>query len=304
MFNSDEQRQFEEQNRRWADGLRQTIGDSWRKPIAARLGYQAEDGVTYVPVESERTDEAFKYYFSEAGGTSFQGEAFLLSGALEKWQIVYGAPILIRRNVLNSEWEITGIDSRWAAQFFDGVDQDDGVIITYPKVGMGLLTQASPPSMKALVLSGAYRYGQVTRIYETQSTVDWGVAPYNSYVPAINLKQRYVLVQIDFATGLLGYKYGSEIASAVTPMQAYQANIALGDDSILPAVDSGYFRSGYVRLTKGMTRITKANLWPLQDYLILGGSGPNEVANVLDKIVTSGGEVVVDSLTGNVVYIT
>jgi hypothetical protein len=300
-MSNEEDQSFDEQLHRFEETAKIIIGDVWRKPQSARLGYQADDGTTHVIVEQERTDQPFKYYFSEAGGTSFQGEAFLLPGALAKWQIKFNAPILIKKNVLNGEWEIIGIDSRWAAQFFDGSDQDDGVIISYPKLGPGLLTQTNPPSMRALVLDGAYNSGGVLRYHETQSTIDWTDS---AYIPTGNLRQRYVLVQIALNTGLLTYKYGSEIASSLTPVQTYKQNLALGGDAILPALDENNFRCGYIRLIHGMVRITKANIWSIQDYLLLSG-GSLAASNILDKIVTDSttGEVVVDSVTGNVVYI-
>ncbi len=301
MTDEIDMREFEEQNNRFDGALRHVVGNVWKKPVPARLGYQDETGEIHVEVETERTDQPFKYYFSEAGGQSKQGEAFLAANALEKWQIKFGAPILVRKHVLTDEWEITGVDSKWAAQFFEGSEQDDGVIISYPKLSPGLLTQTNPPSMRCLILEGSYGIGAVRRIYETQSTVDWSQTPYNANIPVINLRQKYVLIQIDFLTGVLDYKYGAEINSSITPIQAYKQNLALGDDSILPALDTGYFRCGYVRLIKGMTRITKANIWPLQDYLVIG-SGLTDAYIAIDSIVTSEGEVVVDSITGNVVY--
>lgn len=295
-------REFDDQNNRFEGALRKSIGNVWKKPVPAKLGYQDEAGQTHVQVEEDRTDQPSKYYFSEAGGQSKQGEAFLAANALEKWQIKFGAPILVRKHILTNEWEITGVDSKWAAQFFEGSDEDDGVTISYPKLSPGLLTQTNPPSMRCLVLEGSYGTGLIRRIHETQSTVDWSQTPYNAFVPTINLRQRYVLIQINILTGELGYKYGTELVSSVTPMQAYKLNLAIGDDSILPALDEGFMRSGFVRLVKGMSRITKANIWPLQDYLIMGNTTA-DIKSSLDDIVTSCDYGIVVDNSGNVIYI-
>jgi hypothetical protein len=298
---SDNERRDAEQLQRFKEALSRAFGNTIRKPVSVRLGYQNETGATFIRVPEDRTDQPHRYYFHEAGGNSFQGEAFLQTGALAPWQIRYGTPIRIRKDPLSGEWEIISLDTRYAAQFFADVSEDDGVLIPYDKLAPGLLTQTDPPSMKARVLAGAYRYGNGWKYYNTQETVDWSQPPYNANVPSEPLKARFVLVQLEYTTGFLDYKYGAIVANSTTNAQAYQINEAAGDNSILPLVDTGYFRCGYVRLVFGMDRILRGkHTWALQEYLVLAsGEG------VLDNLVIDDetGNLVSDSVTGDAVYI-
>ena len=289
---------------RFKTALRTVLGDTLRRPKAARLGYQNESGESFLEVPRQRSDEPQKYYFHEAGGTSFQGEAFLQPGALPSWMIRYGTPVQIKKDPLSNQWEIIALDSRFGAQYFIGTDQDDGVFIPYNKLAPGMLTQTVPSSMQARVLAAAYSSEGVLRYYETQNTVDWSVAPYSTNIPTTNLRQKFVLVQLEYATGILSYKYGVVVPSSWSNKQAYDANIVAGDDSILPQVDTGNFRAGYVKLVYGMTRITRTdNIWAIQDYLSLGSGGGK--AAIINSIVTDpvDGSVVVDPVTGNVVFV-
>lgn len=278
--------------------MQSALGNSVRLPIAAKLGYKDSNGVIYLPVPDERTDQPDRYYFHQASGTEFQGEAFLKAGTLENWMIRYGTPIRLERDKLTDEWEIVGIDTRYAAQFFQSVTQDDNVFYTYNKLAPGLLTQSTPVSMRARVLAGAYTSGTLWRYHRTQETVDWSLSPDNANVPTTNLRARFVLVQINFDTGNLAYKYGNEVDLAVSFTQAYQLN----DINILPVIDDGYVRCGYIKLVANMTQITNANIIPLQDYLSLGG-GAEPDYSILDAIVIdNNGDVVTDLVSGTVVY--
>lgn len=297
MMNGNEFRKNREQIEQFKKQLYDVIGDSFRNPISARLGYQDDSGATLLKVPSERTDQPAKYYFHEAGGTSFQGEAFLQSGAMAAYQVRYNAPIRLLKDPLSGEWEIIGIDSRYAAQFFAGVAENNNIIYPYSNLAPGLLTQTEPPSMAAKVLGGHYRQGNTWKFHNTQQTINWGVAPYNTNVPTTNATARYVLVQIHFDTGELLYTYGDEISISLSNLQAYALNESRGDNSIYPAPNTDYLMTGFIRLVRGMTRITSSDhIWAAQEYLG-GGSGS---AAILDRIVTSGGEVVVSG--GNVVY--
>lgn len=294
----------EAQNERFKAALRQVLGDTLKKPIGVRLGFLNDNGEAFLEVPRQRSDEPQKYYFHEGGGTTFQGEAFLQPGALPNWMIRFGTPVQIKKDPLSREWEIIALDSRYGAQYFIGTDNDDGVFIPYNKIAPGMLTQTVPASMKARVLEAAYSSNGALRWYQAQETVDWSVAPYSANVPTTNLRQVFTLVQIAYSTGILSYKYGLQVPSSWSNQQAYDANLTAGDDSILPSVDPDNFRSGYVKLIAGMTRITRSdNIWAIQDYLSLGGSGGKEA--ILDSIVTDplDGSVVVDPVTGNVVFV-
>lgn len=293
-----EDRQFQKLVDKFKEDLKNVLGDAIRRPISARLGYKNDQGEILRKVPQDRTDQPNKYYFHEAGGTQFQGEAWLQPSALSPWQRRYNAPIRIKKDPLSGEWEIVGVDSRYAEQFFDGVSQDDGVIYPYSKLAPGLLTTTIPLSMTARVLPALYRLSDSSKYFETLKTIDWGEAPHNSNIPTRTIRARYVLVQVDFANDTLGYKYGLEFPSAYSFRQV----LALDGNSgtYIPQPDTEQFSSGYIKLQGGMTEISQDNIIPLQQYVTL--TSEEGVASALDSIVTDGGSVVVDSETGNVVY--
>lgn len=296
--NSLDQKKDREQLERFKAQWIEIMGDSLRNPVSARLGYQDDSGATLLKVPSDRTDQPSKYYFHEAGGSSFQGEAFLQPGALAPNQIRFGAPIRLQKDPLSSEWEIIGIDSRYAAQFFAGAAENTNIIYPYPNLAPGLLTQTDPPSMAAKVLFGNYRSGNVFKVVKTQQTINWGISPHNAHVPTTNATARYVLVQVKFSDGSLVYSYGDEISISLSNFQAYDLQVSRGDNSIFPAPLTDHTMAGFIRLVRGMTRITAADhIWALQEYL--GGSGGGDTS-VLDRIVVSGGDVVTSG--GYVVY--
>ena len=299
MAEKNERLKNQEQLNRFREAMVKTIGNAIRKPIAARLGYQDENGAIFVQVPDDRTDQPNKYYFHDAGGTGYQGEAWLQPGALQQWQIRYNAPIYIRKNPLTGEDEIIGIDNRYAQQFFIDTGEDDGVIYPYDKLAPGLLTVTTPFTMKARVLTGAYRLGQSFKYIATQETVDWGALPDSANVPTTNLRGRLALVQVDFANGTLEYKYGDEFPAQLTFDQIL--DLDNNTNVYVPLADDDHFRAGYVKLTANMTQITRDNIIALQEYLTLADADSGTQA--LDKIVTANGNVVVDVVTGNVVYV-
>lgn len=298
MANED-QRKDREQLQRFEESLKTTIGDAIRKPISARLGYQDENGLILVKVPSTRSDQPNRYYFHEAGGTSFQGEAWLQPGAVAPWQIRYNMPIRIHKDPLSGEWEIIGVDSRFAQQFLDGVTEEDETIYFYEKLAPGLLTTTTPRSMAARVLPGAYRLGDEFKYIGPLLTVDWGQPPNDANVPTNVMRSRYALVQVDFDAEALSYKYGNEFPKGYSFQQVL--DLDGGTNTYTPQPDPDNFMVGYVELSGGLTTIQRRNIIPLQQYLSLTSVEDSLV--ILDNIVTSGGEVVVDPATGNVVYV-
>lgn len=299
MANREEKRKDEEQLQKFRDALTQTLGDAIRKPMSARLGYQDENGEIFVQVPDTRSDQPNRYYFHEAGGTPFQGEAWLQPGAMSAWQIRYNMPVRIRRDPLTGEWEIIGIDSRFAQQWLDGVTEEDETIYFYEKLAPGLLTATTPNTMTAKVLPAAYRLGDDFKYLGPFTTVDWGVAPDDANVPTNVTRSRYALVQVDFANETLSYKYGDLFPKGYSFRQVVALDAGTGD--YLPDPDPDHFMSGYVELSGGLTVIQRRNIVPLQQYLTLVSVADN--AAFLDSIVTADGDVVVDPDTGNIVYI-
>ena len=284
--------------RRFKDALGNAFGETIKKPFAAKLGFQNADGERFIEVPSNRTDQPNKFYFHEAGGTSYQGEAFMQPGALKDWQIMFGTPIRIKRDPLSKEWEITALDSRYAQQFFDGVTQDDTAVYGYNKLAPGLLTTTIPISMQAKVLFGAYRLGDVFKYVPTITTIDWSVSPYNTNIPTSPLQARLVLVQVNYDDGILEYKYGDTFPSPLSFSQIITLDANTG--TYIPQADAGKFRAGFIRLNYGIIEIKRDNIIPLQEYLAI--QSPNAGQNALDTIITWGGDVVVDSISGSVVY--
>lgn len=305
MAQSPEALELKERTRRFKDAMRRTIGYSIQKEQPKRLGFQDSEGSTLLLVPAGRRDQPDQYYFHEAGGTGYQGQAFLQPGALEDWQIRYGTPILIKRNAVSGEWEITGLDTRYAAQFFNDVDVDSRLIVTYENIAPGLLTSTDPNSMQARVLSGSYRSGAQKKFFETQLTVNWGEAPANSNLPQTSSTSRYTLVQLDFETGGLSYKYGNNFPSTLSRGQIFNINQEEGNNLYFPQPDTDFFACGYIRLSTKQIQISRQDIWPLQDYLSLGGAGsPNVATDVLNRIITkkSDGHVLTSKITGNVIY--
>lgn len=305
-----EDREFRDQLNKFKSVLAETFGDAIRKPVPAKLGHKDANGQTFIKVPDERTDQPDRYYFHAAGGNSFQGEAFMQPGALAEWQIRYGAPVRIRRDPLSGEWEIIGIDARFAAQYFDGVDQiEDAAVIPYSQVGVGMLTQTTPPSMRALVLEGFYRIGQEQVWSPGGQTADFSLSPQAANIPTTPNKARWALVQFNFDTEALSYKYGTQTTPAyLTFPQVYALeDAAVTAGTYLPSPDDRCFRCGYIKLVYGMTRILRrGHLWSYPELLTLGGGTASEetIEDILDRIVTirSTGEVAVMRSTGNVVY--
>lgn len=296
---NEENRRDQEQLQKFKDAMIKTLGDAIRRPMSARLGYQDSQGRILVKVPDERTDQPNRYYFHEAGGTAFQGEAWLQPGALLPWQIRYNAPIRVKKDALSGEWEIVGVDSRFAQQFFAGVTEEDENLYFYESLAPGLLIATTPPSMAARVLPGAYRVGSEVKYIETLNTVNWSQAPASSNVPTLAVRSRYVMVQVDFENQALSYKYGAEFPSGTSFRQVLAFDNNTG--TYIPNPDPGHFMSGLIELKGGMTVIQRANIIPLQQYLTLAST--DDAIVVLDNIVTWDAHVVIDSETGNVVYI-
>lgn len=298
MTIKDESKKLQEDNRRFKEALLTALGDTLRKPMSAKLGYQNSLGEQFIKVPDSRTDQPDKYYFHEAGGTGFQGEAFLKSGSLEKWQQRYGTPIYIQKHQVSGEWEIIGLDTRYANQFFSGVEEDDNVLVPYHNIAPGLLTTTLPPSMQARVLEGAYRIGNNTYYVPSQLTIDWSDVTYSGNIPTTPLKAKFVLVQIEPVAGTLSYKYGSEFPSSYSNKQVFDLDNDFGTGTYIPLVDDLNFRCGYIRLVYGITSIQRNNIWAIQDLLTLASAD-----STLDKIVVAEGQVVVDRDSGTVVFV-
>lgn len=281
---------FEKQLRQFETDMSSALGDAIRKPVPAKLGYIDSNGNTLIKVPAEIRDEPNLYYFSQAGGQSFVGQAFLQEGAMEKWQIRYGAPIRVRKDPISGVWEIIGLDARYAAQFFAGIVPEEILIVNLDQMSPGLLAPDSPVSMRARVLKAPYDNGNEWKFINTQQTQDFTG---NINIPTNPATAKYALVQLDFDTETLSYKYGDEIVANLTFEQVYSIQKTNGNDQYLPDKDAGMFRVGYIKLVSGMTSITRNNIWTLQSYISTGGG--SAVENIViddDGVVVDDNEVV------------
>lgn len=273
--------------------MKDILGDTMRKPISARLGYIDDEGQEYLDVPTTIADQPSQYYFSNAGGQAFVGQAYLQDGAIAEWQLRVGAPIRVKKDVINDTWEIIGLDVIYSAEYFDGVDQESVTLIPLRRFAPGLLTSTIPYSMRAIVIGGAYDVGDEFRYVNTLETVDWSTSPYSANVPDVGLAV-FVLVQIDVNNGVLEYKYGSEMPASTTFEQAYNFQISNSLTGILPEKDVGRFRCGYVKLAGGMTAIDRRkNIWSIQQVLGSSSTGDDLADTLFPRIVTDGDNVVV-----------
>lgn len=277
------------------------FGNTIRKPLPARLGTVLSSGEKVIRVPNVYTDEPNMFYFHEAGGQSFQGQAQLTTEIPED-KLVYGVPIRIQKDILTGTWEITGLDTRLASQYFKDVPRQNIAFYGYENLAIGLLTETTPQSSRALVTGASYNIGDEWKYISAQETIDWSVSPYSSERPASN-KQRFVMVAMDFDNEILVYKYGSEIDITVTYNQALITDNSNGNHDILPIPDNiRQFRVGYIRLLSSKATLERfVDIFPLQDYLSkIDNSTPN---TDWSKLVTANGEVVVSN-DGDVVTIT
>jgi hypothetical protein len=272
------------------------LGSSLKKPRSVRLGYKDVNGVERVAVPRTIADEPQQYYFSEGGGQTFVGQAFLKRDALEPWKIRFGAPVRVQQDALNDAvWVIIGEDTRYSDVFFDGVVPDKTEFVDFKQITGGLLGETIPASMRLQVLSAMYSFGEESKYFPTQQTFNFALQP---LYPLTNGTARFVLVQLRFSNGLLEYEWGDPISSALTAEQVYQLQVEEGNTNYIKPPSSGCFRCGYVKLIAGMTSIKRGNLWAVQEYLAKGG-GPQDLG-LLSRIVCTDTDVVVSG--GEVVW--
>lgn len=271
------------------------FGNTIRKPIPARLGSTLSNGTKAVRVPEEYTDEPNMFYFQEAGGQSFQGQAQLVADIAED-RLVFGVPIRIQQDILTGVWEIIGLDTRLASQYFKDVPRQNIAFYGYENLAIGLLTETTPPTKSATVIGASYNIGSEWKYIDNLNTVDWSVSPYNSNLPTTN-KLKFVMIAVDFDNEELVYKYGNEVDLTVTYNQALVTDKANGNHDILPIPDSiRHFRVGYVRLLSTKETLERfVDIFPLQDYLAKSDGSSIDWSQVVvadGDVVTADGEVV------------
>lgn len=293
---------FKDRLSQFKAGLRSAVGDAIRKPVPARLGYINAAGDVIVKVPDENTDSPDQYFFSEAGGQSLVGQAYLQPGIIAEWQLRYGTPIRIQKDPIADIWNIVGLDIQYAAEYFKNTDPEQIGIVPLRRFEPGLLTSTNPRSMRVRVSAAVYDVGTNWYYWGALTSINFADQP---EMPTSGFG-RFVLVQVLYETGELSYKYGDLIPASVTFDTAYQQQVASGNDNLLPMRDDNAFRAGYVKLIGDQDAIDRTrHIWSMQEVLSKGSGATNEdKAKILSSIVTAkqeGGGVVISS-SGNVIY--
>jgi hypothetical protein len=96
------------------------------------------------------------------------------------------------------------------------------------------------------------------------STADMSDSPLDTDTNPINIptnanKAIGVLVQLDPATATLSYKQSAEFPASLSLAQAYQSDL-------LPLRDEGKYRTGYIKLSAGVTSLNNGNVWPCPEF--------------------------------------
>lgn len=285
-------------------GIRDALGLSLQDPIPVALGFEDEDGIQYIDVEAEDSDEPLKFYFHNLPGMQTRmGEAYATGPApIAPEYLIYGMPIRIKQDPLSyggsPRWLVDGLDTWLASEFLNGVDPDEAKRVKLERFDPGLLLPTKPASMQVRVKGAPYTYNGDWKWIYTQRSADFSDEPNDVdgnpiTLPTGSNKSKMVLVQINFATGELTYKQGGIFNSSLSIDQAYEKDTATEPYSLFPNVDEGCFRAGFFRLQVGQTAINKNQIWTMQE-LYTKSDGEAAVESILSRIVVDDDGVVVD----------
>jgi hypothetical protein len=123
------------------------------------------------------------------------------------------------------------------------------------------------------------------------STADMSDSPLDTLSNPIDIptnanKAIGVLVQLDPATSTLSYKQSVEFPASLSLAQAYQ-------NDLLPLRDEGKYRTGYIKLSAGVTSLSNANVWPCPEFFP-NIPTPNElVFDAPTELTVASGEITV-----------
>lgn len=280
---------------KFAAGLENVLGINLRKPMLASLGKRLEDGSTLVFVPEDEADEQGMVYFHNFGdetGQTWAAQAFMEIGTLTAKQTRYGMPIRVRIDPITKRWVVIEPDPYYGPKYLAGVEETRP-LVELQDIVPGLLTTTMPTSMKARVLGGPYSSGDDWKFFQTKQTIDFTTA---KNAVAVGQMQ-FALVQIEFATGTLGYLYGTTtVPNTLTVEQAY-LDVDQGTGTVFPDPTTGYFRCGYIGLFKSMTKIERRNIWAVHEILSKGGgsgAGISDIVTICGEVLVSNGDVVIN----------
>lgn len=207
------------------------------------------------------------------------------------------ARVLISYDELQKPY-IVGLDNKWILEYNKNVAAVANIGLHSHHRGSGmefpidwrLLMQLGPRIVEKTLIQivGGFFYYKGLRYLPT-STIN--VQP---FIPSAS-QQRWVIVSIDATTNP-----PSIVMTPTTPVSTFftldVATIASSYTSV-----KGHLPLFAVRLLWNAKQVVDQDIVSL--YHIVGSGGADNKEDILDSIVTSGGDVVVDNVTGNVVYI-
>lgn len=240
---------------------KQAVGSSITESIPARLGHPVPASVTD-PIKVPETIAGAPGYvyirgIADSDAGDLQGVSMALNegtGKLRREDMVYGAFIRVRKRK-NGGFIVDGTDTESNAQYM-------GKLVVHPQTSTvlsqfdnGLLQPTQPPSMKAGVGYGTYRYlGRVCRVV-SQMTKD-----FTADVPGTAGQARAVAVEVNPVDNTLFYTNGSTFTATLTDQEAF-------DGGYLPQ-PSNALMCGWVKLVNGMTAIRHlVNIIPAHEVM-------------------------------------
>lgn len=253
------------------DAVRGAVGRSIEDPTPVYLGYLDASGAALVKIADPAADEIGLVYYTESYSEDLSeahsvGRAYNTGiGALSDDELVFGAPIYIRRDSESGDWHVAGKRPRAAAGFIG----TQGKRIEYPGVIVpqtGLLDSLQPETMQAVVYGAPYTLDGDFKWIDTLYVDDQ-----TGNIPGTDGQANYVLVEVDFTNEILTYVVGSTCDASLTHLQAWA--IDAGTGTIFPQADQTKFRAGYIKLVSGMTAITRSLIWAVQEIITKTSAG-------------------------------
>lgn len=95
-----------------------------------------------------------------------------------------------------------------------------------------------------------------------------------------------VLVQLDPATATLSYKQSAEFPASLSLAQAYQNNL-------LPLRDDGLKRTGYIKLSNGITSLDNSSVWTNPEFFPESANASELVFDAATELTVASGEITV-----------
>jgi hypothetical protein len=270
-------------------GLLDALGAQIQRPKIVQLG----DGDGNVFVDQTTVDDRRQVFVRNLPSRqSFRGRAYYDGAAgLDENAIVDGVRVYVK-------WDdnANGLVVTKAAPLHQSEFQS-GVITATPQQPIridqflpGLISATNPPTMKIRVMAAHYRSGDLVKYIGTQESIDFDTS---GQKPVTTNEARNALVEIDFLTGLLSYKYGSVFNASLPANQVY-SDLDMGSGVYFPQPSEGeFFVAGWVRLIANQTTIIQSHIWAAQQ--ILGSASAS-----FDTILTDDNGDVVSDNDGNV----